>query len=135
MRQHWNVPKNEADFESLCRALFSAHWRTPDAQLHGRRGDRQHGVDFFGIDGKGKVYGGQAKLREPGRRLSVKEVRAEIKKAERFKPRLHAYVVATTVKRDGKLQRLAAQITKEHQKAGLFHVVIYFWDDICELLE
>jgi hypothetical protein len=46
---HFNVPKNSADFEELCRAVFARHWGIPNSQIFGCSGQSQDGIDFYGI--------------------------------------------------------------------------------------
>ena len=130
MRQQLAPPRDEGMFKSLCLAIFREHWNVPDAQLYGRRGHSQHGVDFFGCDERGKMRGGQTKLREPHKKLSEREVAEEIEKAKGFQPKLNSYVIVITGKRDPRLQTLAARKTEEHKKTGLFEVSIFSWDDI-----
>ena len=50
-------PENWQDFERQCHVLFQCIWGDPHAQLNGRRGQPQHGVDIFGHpnDGKGDL--------------------------------------------------------------------------------
>lgn len=128
------MPKNEDDFERLCRDLFAAEWESTDLQRHGRRGQRQHGVDIFGRDRSDLRVGIQCKLHEPPHELTEDEVMAEVEKAKGFSPPLARFIVATTARRDGALQRLVADITERHRAEGLFAVQVRAWDDISELL-
>ena len=128
-------PANSTDFERLCRALFARHWGISGAQLHGRSGQRQHGVDFFGTNANGQTNGGQSKLHALPAELSESEVRDEVEKAKGFQPPLHQFVIATSSKRDASIQKLARQITSEHRAKGLFEVVVCAWDDLLELLQ
>ncbi len=41
-------PRDGQPFEDLCRDLWAELWRDPNAQKHGRSGQKQHGVDVFG---------------------------------------------------------------------------------------
>jgi hypothetical protein len=43
-------PANWQDFERLCFDIYSRLWKTNDAQMHGRVGQPQAGVDVYGTD-------------------------------------------------------------------------------------
>ena len=42
------APSDWEKFENLCADLFADEWEDPHVVRHGRRGQRQHGVDVFG---------------------------------------------------------------------------------------
>ncbi|MCL0324206.1 hypothetical protein M2T21_25180, partial [Escherichia coli] len=44
------TPKGEKHFQKICLALVRREWRDDFAQLRGRRGTRQNGVDISGSD-------------------------------------------------------------------------------------
>ncbi len=46
-------PRNEQDFEDLCRDLFAALWG--GAELYGRRFQNQHGIDVCGRTAEGRI--------------------------------------------------------------------------------
>jgi tetratricopeptide (TPR) repeat protein len=62
-RQEIPLPKGDDDFEDLVLALFREVWKDPGARLHGRRGQRQDGVDLYGEDrfGGSGLHGVQCK--------------------------------------------------------------------------
>ena len=128
-------PENEADFESLCLAVFQDHLSAPELQKFARRGQRQLGVDLVGRDGKGELCGIQCKLRAARQRLTKREVKEEVDKATQFTPRLNKYIIATTARRDPNIQALAAQLTQSHTERCLFSVQVYAWEDIKEILK
>jgi hypothetical protein len=101
-------PKNWQDFEHMCFDLYSRLWKTNDAEMHGRRGQPQAGVDVYGTDRVegGRFVGVQCKGKDQdyGGELTEKELRAEIEKAEIFVPPLDVFVVATTAPNDEKIQ-------------------------------
>ena len=41
-------PRDWQVFEDLCCKLWRRLWNDPNAQKHGRAGQKQHGVDVFG---------------------------------------------------------------------------------------
>jgi tetratricopeptide (TPR) repeat protein len=135
------LPQWEGAFESLILRLFREVWNDPSAQLIGRRGQEQAGVDVHGEDrarGPGSV-GVQCKLHGSTSRISDQklfgELNAEVKKAKEFKPPLDHFVFATTAPHSAALQERAREITEEHRPLGLFSVEFKGWEDIKTLLD
>lgn len=128
-------PKDWQAFERGCRTLFECIWGDPNAQLNGRGGQRQNGVDIFGNreGGKGALEGMQCKGRHDGKidgAISATELRAEVEKAKHFKPPLAGFIPATTAPNDAKIQEVARKISEEHKAKGLFEVSVWGWDDL-----
>ena len=127
-------PKDDREFEKLCRSLWQRLLGDPGVQFVGRKGQGQAGVDLFGRK-KGTLewVGIQCKVRSGGA-LSENDVRRDVAKAKAFNPRLSELVFATTARRDAGLQSLARTLTEENVRAGAFTVTIFTWDDIEEEL-
>jgi tetratricopeptide (TPR) repeat protein len=127
-------PKDWQAFERGCRTLFECIWKDPHAQLNGRSGQRQNGVDIYGHDKAhdSKLVGVQCKGRHGGfdEQLTEKELRAEVAKARSFEPKLDHFIVATTAPNDVGIQEVARTISVEHEAQGLFSVHVYGWDEI-----
>ena len=130
--------KSWDEFEDLCCALFQKEWRNPMAQKNGRPGQRQNGVDVFGVnkDDAGLLYGVQCKGKDGtyGAKLTIAEITAELEKADTFQPKLGHWIIATTAPVDAKLQEYARKLTGVRKNAGLCSVTVYGWDDIVTLL-
>ena len=129
--ERWEPPNDSTAFESLCLDLWKYIWQDSDAQKHGRRGQRQDGVDIFGHE-NGSVAGLQCKQKD-GRlwaKVTPDELEAEVEAARRFEPKLARFILATTASRDTAVQRRANQLTEQHKKAGLFTVAVWAWEDI-----
>ena len=123
-------PKNEKEFEELCCDLWRKIWKDPEAKMHGRSGQAQKGVDIYGRPECGERWAGvQCKVRN-NQKLTKRELRAEVEEAKSFEPQLSEYIIATTGRRDAKIQEIERCITADHQKEGLFSVSIWFWEDI-----
>jgi len=133
-------PKGDDDFEELALALFREVWRDPNAKLHGRSGQGQHGVDVYGEDhfGKTGLTGVQCKQHGSATLVTdkalVAELRDEVEKAKGFQPALQRFLFATTARRSGTLQQEARDLTALHRKDGLFAVEVLGWEDIEDLL-
>jgi hypothetical protein len=126
-------PKNWQEFETLCLALWKEIWNDPNAQKNGRSGNPQKGVDIFGQPKSGSHFHGvQCKGRDnfTNQKVTGSELRKEIEKAERFKPAITHFVLATTAARDFQLQEAARKISQQRQTENLFSVAVFAWDDI-----
>ena len=130
--------KSWDEFEDLCCALFQKEWRNPMAQKNGRPGQRQNGVDVFGVnkDDAGLLYGVQCKGKDGtyGAKLTIAEITAELEKADTFQPKLGHWIIATTAPVDAKLQEYARKLTVTRNALGLCPVTVYGWGDIDTLL-
>ena len=94
-------PNDPTAFESLCLDLWKELWCDSGARKHGRRGQRQDGVDLFGRE-NGQLVGVQCKQKD-GRlhsTLTVAELEAEVQAATRFEPKLTKFILATAAPRD-----------------------------------
>jgi len=129
------VPRSWDEFEDIVADLYARAWDDPHTRRYGRAGQAQQGVDICGRPARlqGRYAGVQCKRYEPGT-LTLEIVEAEIAKAEEFKPPLAEYTIATTDRRDGRLQEAARLITQEREAAGKFAVHLVFWEDLCSLL-
>ena len=106
-------PSDEQAFERCNEILWRCVLGDRSVQLHGRRGQEQHGVDLTGLrdDQPDRIVGVQCKLKSEGRRLTEAEVRAEVEKALTFSPPLSEYIIVTTAPDDEKIQKLAHQLS------------------------
>ncbi|CAN96867.1 hypothetical protein predicted by Glimmer/Critica [Sorangium cellulosum So ce56] len=105
-------------------------WGDPNAQRNGRRGQRQQGVDVFGLMSKACVAA-QAKNSDT---LNEADVKAEIAKAEKFRPQLQHYYLAIGGPRDAPLQEFVRLLSAERVSKGDFAVHVLFFEDICNEL-
>ena len=51
-------PSNWQDFEELCWKLWKEIWKDPNTQMNGRKGQKQHGVDVYGMPNQKNPYAG-----------------------------------------------------------------------------
>ena len=127
-------PASWEEFEDMCCDLWRLRWNDPNAQKNGRKGQAQVGVDVFGRPDDGSEWAGvqcKGKDNYAEKTLTEKELRDEVDKAKKFTPPItKEYVMATTGLRDAKIQKVAREITQQHQKKGLFPVHVWFWEDI-----
>jgi tetratricopeptide (TPR) repeat protein len=139
-RKEIPLPKGDDDFEDLVLALFRVIWQDSGAKLHGRRGQRQDGVDLYGEDRFGGSGLNGVQCKHHGSAILVRdkdlvaELREEVEKAKGFLPPLQRFVFATTARRSATLQQEARDLTELHKKDGLFAVDVLGWEDIEDLL-
>jgi tetratricopeptide (TPR) repeat protein len=129
----WPPPKDWQKFERLCHALWRRIWGDLNAQMNGRPGQQQHGVDVFGTPrGDTRFHGIQCKRKDLvlGTQLTEEEVLAEVENAKAFQPPLAELIIATCAPSDVNLQALARQITQQHATQGLFRVHVFGWGEI-----
>jgi len=122
-------PRNEQDFEDLCRDLCGVLWA--GAQLYGRRGQKQHGIDIDCRTAEGRV-GVQCKNYHQGIETSLLD--QDVEKARTLRPSMKRLIFATSAARDKVLQDHLAEIA-ERTDAPDFAVEIWFWDFLCRKLD
>lgn len=128
-------PADDQAFERANIVLWRCLLNDPTVQRNGRLGQRQNGVDLFGIrDGKPTHHVGvQCKLKSHGQQLTEAEVRDEVKKALTFTPVLREYFIVTTAPDDVALQELARTITAElHATGRTMLVFVWGWNTLEE---
>src|SRR5215203_2059003 len=108
-------PADEQAFERASVVLWRGLLNDPNIQRNGRRGQRQNGVDLFGVRNGDPAYqvGIQCKLKGEGQVLTEAEVREEVRKALTFRPSLREYFITTTAPDDVALQELARELSDE----------------------
>ena len=123
-------PDDEHTFEKLSCDLWNRIFDNNSFQLVGRRGQNQDGVDVIGRDKSNNFIGIQCKCKGIGKKLTEKEIMDEVEKTKKFEPSLEEYYILTTAEKDGKIEKLAREITDQHLKQDLFKVFIWGWGDI-----
>ena len=131
-------PLDEYDFERGIKVLFRCILGDPGVDRHGKRGQTQQGVDVHGLilgrrnSDKNKIVGIQCKRKEQGKKLSVREVKKEAKKARQFKPSLSEYYIVTTAPKDAKLDKLALELSvpKSGDHPEGMRVCVWGWETL-----
>lgn len=132
----FNRPKDWQAFERLIRDLAAKQFEDPNADLHGRSGQNQSGVDIVCRTPAGEVVGIQCKQLRDGASLARMDaiLAAEIEKAKTFDPPLQKFIVVTDTPNDIELQASARRATQAHATQGLFSVHVHGWDWVEGLL-
>jgi len=135
MQKSIRKPQNWQDFETLCKKLWSEEFSSKNFKKNGRNGQKQDGVDIYGIpNGRTNYYGIQCKLKTDNGKLTIKEISEEIAFAEKFEPPLEHLIIASTAPKDVEIEKFTRTQDIERRKQGKFGVDLYCWKDIESLL-
>ena len=98
-------PDNETDFENLCLDLYRSEFGDK-TQLHGRRGQKQQGVDIFVLD---QDIGIQCKkveyYKQNIQNKIIQILKEEVEKAKNFQLPLKRFILAITYKRNAPMKK------------------------------
>ena len=116
-------------FERCNRVLWRCILNDDSVKIHGRRGQRQFGVDLVGIraNAPALIVGVQCKLKSGGKILKESEVRNEVGKALKFRPLLSEYHIVTTAPDDANLDQLALELSAAVSKGREKNLKIRVW--------
>lgn len=123
--------EDEYEFEGMVRDALAIRRAHPDTQHHGRRGQKQRGVDVYGNPATlgGKYFVAQCKnyfSKCPTEAL----VTAEAEAAETFGQSIEMMYFATATPRDANVQKMFRKLSTARTKAGKFAIEPLFWEDI-----
>ena len=138
IKKQLQKPENWQDFESLCKKLWGEIWQCPEIKKNGRSGQKQHGIDIYGIPfGEIEYYGIQCKGKDEysHKQLTENEIDVEVGKAKSFEPPLKQMIFATTANKDANIESYVRKKNIEHIKNNLFEVHLFSWEDIVDLIE
>lgn len=138
MKKQLRKPENWQDFESLSKILWGEIWRCPEIKKNGRKGQKQHGVDIYGIPEKEtQNFGIQCKGKNDYTNsvLTETEVDEEIQKARNFKPPLKKFYFATTANKDSIIEEYVRLKNDESINSGGFEIHLFSWEDIVDLID
>ncbi|WP_458068300.1 hypothetical protein [Rhodanobacter sp. BL-MT-08] len=121
-------PESWDEFEDICKSAFSLRWANPNLARHGRLGQKQDGVDIYGIDSLQNLVGVQCK--NTTKAISVDVIESECLKAESFNPALSVLYIATTADRDANIQSFVRKLSESRKTQNKFPVDVVFWPDV-----
>lgn len=138
MKQQLLKPQNWQDFESLCKILWGEVWQCTEIKKNGRSGQKQNGVDIYGVPaGETNYYGIQCKGKDGYTKslLTTKEIDIELDKAKSFLPPLKKFYFATTANKDVAIEEYIRLKNQEFNSLGLFEIHLFSWEDIADLID
>ncbi|PWE52996.1 hypothetical protein DEM27_28345 [Metarhizobium album] len=138
LSQFFQPPLDWQQFEELTRGLVDQLYNTQSSMI-GRSGQAQDGVDIYARTQAVGHLGVQCKrlsIRDDNNNLLANAVispamlKEEAEIALNFRPTLNTWVLATTAKRDARIQKSARNLTEAFEKRGVgVRVQAWFWDD------
>lgn len=132
-------PANWQDFETLCMKLWGRIWDCTDIiTKNGRVGQKQHGVDIWGIKKGEQLYSAiqcKGKDEYTNSKLTREEIDTEIKKALHYNGQLTRFVIATTANKDADIEEYIRLKSIEYRSKGLFDICLFSWEDIVDRLK
>lgn len=142
--QFFQPPLHWQQFEELCVTLLREVYNVPDAHQVGRPGQAQNGVDVTGGSKRYGRIGIQCKRLSdcdehnnpyPGGPIKRAFLREEAKKALGFKHDLKIWILATTARRDTKVQGWVDELNDEWKQAGRDRTaIVWTWDECISYL-
>lgn len=141
--QHFQPPLLWQQFEDLTEAVLPLVYGAKTADKIGRPGQAQHGVDVHVKRSRAGSVGVQCKRLDPldgnndplpGGPINRTMLEEEVEKAKNFRPPLDLWILATTAKRDRRIQEVARELDEASRTAGLFEIKLWFWDDYIAFL-
>lgn len=126
--QYFQPPLYWQQFEDLTQAVVQNVYGAPHADKIGRPGQSQQGVDVHAGRSRVGMLGVQCKRMDdldenndprPGGAITRDILLDEIAKAKTFTPGLDVWILATTAKRDARIQKVARELDAEHTNLGL----------------
>lgn len=140
--QFFQPPLHWQQFEDMTAGLLREVYDVPNAQQYGRPGQAQDGVDVYGtsrrfgrigiqckrladLDGNGNPY--------PGGPITRAFLRKEAGESLRFKHDLSLWILATTARRDTRVQDWVEELNAEWAHLGRT-AVVWSWDECVSFL-
>lgn len=111
-------------------AALSQRWQSPNLQKNGRPGQKQAGVDIYGVDEIGRPVAIQCKNFAKAPKLAL--VEKEIANAAAFQGKLNTLFIATSADHDSKLQQEVRLLSEKRVASDRFAVAMIFWDEIVD---
>ena len=144
LAQFFQPPLYWQQFEELTEGLLREVYSVPNAQLVGRAGQAQDGVDVHGKSPRFGNIGVQCKRLTdldknndplPGGPIDKKFLEAAAGEALAFKTDLKIWILATTAKRDAKVQGFVRDLNERWEREGRDRqAIIWAWDDCVSYL-
>lgn len=116
-------PANWQDFQVLTGRLVEQLCVEGTVREHGRQGQRQQGVDIYGEMPSERHIGVQCKEMQLGKTLTREIIKAEADLALNFHPKLHTFVVATTLAEDVNAHRAVTELNQ----SGAYPFKVTYW--------
>lgn len=140
--QFFQPPLYWQQFEDLTTGLLREVYNIPNAQQYGSPGQAQNGVDVYGTSTRWGRIGIQCKRLAdldrngapyPGGPISRAFLRKAAKASLAFKPGLDLWILATTARRDTRIQGWVEELNIEWRPKGRI-ALVWSWDECVSFL-
>ena len=140
--QFFQPPLHWQQFEDMTTGLLREVYDVPNAQQYGRPGQAQDGVDVYGRSKRFGRIGIQCKRLAdldrngnpyPGGPISRAFLRKEADESLAFKHDLDLWILATTARRDTRVQNWVEELNKEWASLGRT-ALVWSWDECVSFL-
>lgn len=116
-------PANWQDFQILTGRVVEQLCTEGTVREYGRQGQRQDGVDIYGLVVTGSHMGVQCKQMQPNKKLTKALIKAEADLALKFRPALNTFIVATTLMEDTQIHQAVTDLNQ----TGSYPFTISYW--------
>ncbi|WP_165190884.1 hypothetical protein [Caulobacter soli] len=143
LSQFFQPPLYWQQFEELTVGLLREAYGSPDAKIYGRPGQAQHGVDVYGKSRYGLVGIQCKRLSDvdengnpyPGGPISKSFLMKAAKESLAFPQELGIWILATTARRDTRVQGYVDQLNALWKAQGLERIaIVWSWDECISYL-
>lgn len=141
--QFFQPPLYWQQFEDLTARMLAEVYGSNDAQQYGSPGQAQDGVDVYGSSSRGWIGIQCKRLTDldkngaplPGGPISRKFLRDAAKEALSFQQDLSIWILATTARRDARLQDHVNELNAEWRQEGRARTaIVWSWDECISYL-
>jgi len=142
--QFFQPPLYWQQFEELATGILREVYDVANAQQYGRPGQAQDGVDVYGKSSRYGMIGIQCKrladLDErghpyPGGPITRKFLRDAAAESLAFLPSLSLWILATTARRDTRVQGFVEELNKDWERDGHNRIaLVWSWDECVSYL-
>lgn len=142
--QFFQPPLEWSQFEELTVGLLDVVYDVPNAQRFGSPGQSQNGVDVYGYSSRHGMIGIQCKRMSeldssgrpfPGGPITRTLLRAEAKAAFQFHTPLKIWILATTARRNARVQRDVDELNEQWRNQGTDRTaMVWSWDECIAFL-
>ena len=136
--QFFQPPLYWQEFEQLAVGLLRQVYNVPDARSYGRPGQAQNGVDVYGRSRYGMIGIQCKRLSDrdengnpyPGGPISRKFLLEAANDSLAFKPKLSLWILATTARRDTRVQGYFDELNQEWETKQIKRTaILWSWDE------
>ncbi len=124
-------PTDPVEFEKICKD-YLAHKYDGEAQIYGRRGQKQKGIDIV-VSLKDHSY--VCAQCKNVKQVKIDDLDSWILKAEECEISMQEFVILVAIGNDANLQEHICKVTTQRIQEGKIPVSLLFWDDVIHFVK